>query len=208
MSVGLVVATAFLLFRSFNAPVSILADPDDIIDISSDPIQTADIDTIIPGIVLSGSHFSITPKARYKISGMLISKRRYLRGYMSRLSPFDYALIWGKVPQYLDYLKFDQIVRFCLFKYKKGLPISIEYIGNHLSNNHLIPSTKNIRKALGKAKKEDLIILDGYLVKVFGKDKKGRTTSWSSSMNRTDDGNGACEIIYVTRLRINNDIYE
>jgi len=207
-SVLTIFITALLVYRSLNAPIGITVADAEVINISLEPRQTTDIDTLIPNITLSGSRFSITPKARYHISGMVVSTRHYLRGYMCHLSPYDYALIWGDVPNYLSYLKFDQIVRFCLFKYKPGLPISVEYIGDHLSNNHLIPSTGNIRKALGLAKKHDLVTLDGFLVKVFGRDKKGRTTTWNSSMNRTDDGNGACEIIYVTRLRINNVIYE
>jgi len=206
--VFVIIVTALFVYQSFTAPYSTKAAETDKIDVSIEPLQTAKIDTIIPVLMLSGSKYSITPKAKYQISGMLVSKRHYLRGYMKHLSPYDYALIWGDVPQYLEFLKFDQIVRFCLFKYKPGLPISVEYVGNHLSNNHLIPATKNIRKALGKPKRKDLITLHGYLVKVYGQDKKGRTTTWNSSMNRTDDGNGACEIIYVTRLRINDDIFE
>lgn len=127
---------------------------------------------------------------------------------MSWLSPYDYAIIWGKAPEYLPYLKFDQIVRFCLFEYKNGAPIDIEYLSAHMSNNHLIPSTLNLRRAFSTAKKKDLVSIDGFLVYVSSTDKQNRSSTWNSSLSRDDKGNGACEIIYVTRLRINDKVYE
>ena len=126
---------------------------------------------------------------------------------MSWLSPYDYAIIWGNAPSYLPYLKFDQIVRFCLFKLKSDSPVDATYLNSHMGNNHLIPATVNIRKALSKARKKDLVVIEGYLVSVLAKDRKNRIYTWKSSLSRDDKGNGACEIIYVTSLRIDERIY-
>lgn len=196
------------IYQNLNAPSYTLAGADSPIDYSLDPIQSAEADTLIPLILHRGNRYTISPKASYQISGMIVSTRRYRRGYMSWLAPYDYAIIWGHAPQYLPYVKFDQIVRFCLYKYKLGAPIDVEYLNLHFGNNHLIPANPNIRKALGKARKKDLVSIDGYLVYVLGQDKRKGFSNWNSSLKRDDNGNGACEIIYVTRLRINDRIYQ
>ena len=177
------------------------------IDLSEEPVQKVNRDAYIPNIVLGSREYTIIPLAEYRIAGMVVSKKRYHRGFMSDLSPYDFALIWGKTSEYLPYLKFDQIVRFCLYKYKTGAPIDIQYLNEHFSNNHLIPANKNIKQAMGKVKKKEIVQLEGYLVNVLGRDKKKRFSSWNTSTTRTDEGNGACEIIYVTFLRINHKEY-
>jgi hypothetical protein len=197
----------FLVYQSFHQPVyTTEALPE--IDISPDPVQIANPDTLIPPIYLAGYKYTILPQAGYNMSAMVVSTRRYRRGYMSKLSPYDYATIWGKMPEYLPYIKFDQIVRFCLFNTKHAELVDIPYVLTHMTNNHLIPATPNLRSALSKARKKDLVIIDGYLVNVVALDKKNNISNWNSSLSRQDTGNGACEIIYVTRLRLNDRVYE
>lgn len=157
----------------------------------------------------SGKHdYILSLLAEYSITAYLVSKRPYRRGSLSDLSPWDYALIWGEVPHQLEYLKFDQIVRFCLFSYKHGSPVDPAYIGRHLSNNHLIPANANIRKALARAKRGDIVRLKGYLVNVRTKSGSKEAVVWKSSMSRDDTGNGACEVLYVEQLRIGNRLYQ
>ncbi len=61
---------------------------------------------------------------------------------------------------------------------------------------------------MGKVKKSDLVRIEGFLVNVTGVDAKNRVINWKTSTTREDTGNGACEIIYVSKLRLNNNIYE
>lgn len=204
----IVAGTGVMLFRNINAPVGTETDTNQPIDISLEPFQEANPDTLIPKLEIGSSSFFIYPKARYRINGMLVSKKRYLKGFMSRLSPWDYALIWGTAPNYLPYLEFDQMVRYCLFSLKSTSQVDVQTISRQMGNNHLIPATKNLRKALGKAKKRDLICIEGFLVNVRGQDRCKRSSTWNTSLVRTDSGGGACEIIYVTRLRIGNVVYE
>lgn len=205
----LVVACCGWWFIStFNQPEGQILNESSSIDYSMEPMQIANPDTTIPIIEHAGSRYTIIPKARYQINGVLVSKKRYMKGYMSYLSPWDYAIIWGDAPNYLPYLKFEQMVRYCMFQFKSSSPVDVNKIANQMGNNHLIPANKNLRKALGKAKIHDLISLDGFLVNVIGQDKRRRISNWNTSLIRTDNGGGACEIIYVTRLRINNTIFE
>lgn len=177
------------------------------IDYSRDPIQIPLKDHALPAIKRGQYTINISLQAEYKIAGMIVSTRRYRGGIMNWLSPYDYSIVWGNVPSQLQYLKFKQMIRFCMFSYDYGAPIDLAYIETHFSNNHMIPATDNIRTALKLAKKGDLVEVEGYLSFVNVKGKKGFTSSWNSSLVRTDRGNGACEIIYVTSLRINDRVY-
>jgi len=203
-----VLAVGWFIFQDLNSPKFNLADSDSPIDISGEPLQIASPDTLIPFIEHAGCRYVIKPQARYRISGILVSKRHYMRGFMSYLSPWDYAIIWGEAPNYLSYMKFDQIVRYCMFEFKSPVQVDFKKIANQMGNNHLIPSTPNLRKALGKARKLDRVKVEGFLVNVVGQDRKQRFSYWNTSLEHTDNGGGACEIIYVTRLRINDKVYE
>ena len=204
----IIVSVTFIyLYFAVTSPEGRNCLSSSIIDLSEEPVQQVNSDAYIPQIVSNSTKYTLIPVAEYRIAGMVVSKKKYYRGFMNELSPFDFALIWGKAPEYLPYLKFDQIVRFCLFKYKSDAPIDIQYLNEHFSNNHLIPANKNLKRAMGTVKKKDVVQLEGYLVNVLGQDKKNHFSSWNTSINRTDEGNGACEIIYVTRLRINNREY-
>jgi hypothetical protein len=177
------------------------------IDYSKDPIQTPLPNYALPAITRGQYTISLSLKAEYKIAGVIVSTRRYRGGIMNWLSPYDYSIVWGNVPSQLQYLKFKQMIRFCMFSYDYGAPIDLEYIATHFSNNHMIPATDNIRKALKLGRKGDLVEVEGYLSFVTVKGKKGFSSTWNSSLDRIDKGNGACEIIYVTALRINDRIY-
>lgn len=204
----IVVGTGILIYRNLNAPVGTEAGDSQPIDISLEPFQEAKPDTLIPKLEIGSSIYFIYPQASYRINGILVSKKRYVKGFMSRLSPWDYAIIWGDAPNFLPYLEFEQMVRYCMFRLKPSSGGDVNKIALQMGNNHLIPATKNIRRALGKAKVHDSVSLEGFLVNVQGKNRKNMLSSWNTSLVRTDNGGGACEIIYVTKLRIENTVYE
>jgi hypothetical protein len=208
---GVIIIIAIGVFIYFNlaAPVSAINNNNVSIDIISDPVQVNDTKIILPSMTLGNAKFNFDVKARYKLNGILVSTHRYSRGFMSNLAPYDFAVCWGdKITNYLPYLKFSQVSRFCLYKYKTSSLVDINYVQKHMSNNHMIPSTLTIRKALGKGKKGELVSIEGYLVYVTASDKKLGTSNWNSSTSRDDIGNGACEIIYVTKLQLNDKVYE
>ena len=199
---------AYILYSSFTAPEETPAPETDVLDLKPDPIQSDAKGTALPVIEMGGRQIFLWAQASYSITGQLVSKNRYTNGFMSDLSPWDYALAWGEVGTYINQLRFKQMVRFCLFQPKKDAIVDFNYVNSHMSNNHLIPASKNVRKALSLAKKGDIVKLDGYLVNVDAA-KNGQTVAnWNTSTTRTDTGNGACEIVYVTRLRIGERVFE
>ena len=73
-------------------------------------------------------------------------------------------------------------------------------ISEYFSNNHLIPSDKKIENQIKSIKENDFVKIDGYLVNVYCKKSNGSYFYWNSSTSRSDSGNGACEVIYVTNI--------
>jgi hypothetical protein len=206
VSVALDLFSVFSLVRYINAPEFTMNS--EVLGFADDPLQINLEHKEEIRLSTGKQDYVLSLKAEYAISAYLISKRRYRRGGLSDLSPWDYALIWGDVPNQLKYIKFDQIVRFCLFSYKYGSPVDPAYIATHLSNNHLIPANDNIRKALARAKRGDIVQLKGYLVNVRTISGGKEAVVWKSSMSRDDTGNGACEVLYVEQLRIGNKLYQ
>ena len=71
-------------------------------------------------------------------------------------------------------------------------------VNRHSANNHLIPADGEIKKEISKIRKGDIVEITGYLVSLKATNPEGETYDWNSSLTRTDTGNGACELIYVT----------
>lgn len=205
-SILLVLFSVIGSMRVLNAPDYSLATEQ--IVVSEDPMQSNLPDLEPIRIQYGKNTFLLQPLAEFSTSAYLVSKRRYRKGFMSKLSPWDYALAWGDVVNQLDYIEFDQIVRFCLYRIDQGAPVDESYLSSHMANTHLIPATLNIRRALAVAKRGQLVRLDGYLVNVNVSQNGERRASWNSSTSRDDTGNGACEIMYVASLQIGDRVYQ
>ncbi len=178
------------------------------ISIINEPIQNPAPGVTIPIIEHGGKRIILNAVAEYKIDAVLISKHPYHWGIMNNLAPWDYALIWGGVPHMLSWLKFRQSGRFCYYKFTGTAALNHAYVNSHMSNNHIIPATKNIRRALRLGKKGMKVHLEGYLVNVEVGKKSRVLSTWISSQVRTDSGMGACEIFYVKKLQLEDKVYE
>lgn len=207
--VAVVVAGSLLLvYRTTTAPRSGSATAGSVIDVTLEPVQTPATGVGMPILDYGRRKVFLTPLAKYDISGILVSKRAYRLGLMNRLSPWDYAIGWGYIEQMLPWLKFNHYGRFISFKYKPGSLIDGQYVQSHISNNHLIPANKNIRRALRLGKKGMPVRLEGYLVNLQVQRGSRIVATWNSSTTREDRGHGACELFYVTRIRLGNEVFE
>jgi hypothetical protein len=65
------------------------------------------------------------------------------------------------------------------------------------SNMHMIPADDGIMDGLIGLRPGEVIELAGYLVGI----QEGGQWTWVSSLSRTDTGDGACEVVWVSRLR-------
>ncbi len=179
------------------------------IDTWKDPVQTAcNSDEIIPAKIKNGL-FNIQPVAEYKASAKVVGKESYPSGWSGEIAPVDLALAWGKLgePENEKYISFRQSDRWYFFEYKPSAPFAESYIINHSSNNHIIPATRNIRRAVKSVKVKEKVILEGFLVNLNGT-YEGQRVLWNTSLSRSDAGDHSCELFYVTKVRIGNYIYQ
>ncbi len=176
--------------------------------VDNDPEQELidDVEKII--INNDEGKFIITPVAAYTISARVVSARSYSGKWTASLSPVDLALVWGILADKKtdDFITYKQRNRWYFYRYSHDCPVDNNYIISHSSNNHIIPSSYNLSLALKNIKRNDLVRIDGYLVKVDGFLKNGKVY-WGTSTTRNDSGDRSCELIYAKSIHINDKIY-
>lgn len=164
-----------------------------------------------PEIFLSGknSHFTIRPRASYRIGAVVRSKKAYKYDQLSEISPYDLALVWGFLADehFYKQVKIYQGGRRYFFRPRRGSQLSLEWIFLNSANHHIIPANENIRKGLSSVRTDDRVELEGLLVDVYA-NVKGNTFNWNTSLVRNDRGDGSCEIIYLKKLKVNYRVYK
>jgi hypothetical protein len=192
---------------SCNQPTVIRHETDPI-DATQDPVQQFVDEGQSFTLSKGKGQFTIKPVARYSISARVVSTRSYSRGWESTLSPVDLALAWGELSskKYDRHISYRQRNRWYYYNYSSEFPLPLQYIINHSCNNHMIPASYNIHRALKTIDTNDFISIQGYLVNVTGT-VRNRQVWWSTSTSRSDSGDHSCEIIYVEKLRVNNKVY-
>ena len=183
-----------------------------LIDPTSDPVQINLSQKINTSFLknVDGVKALITPLADYKISGRVVSKRHYYNDWLSKLSPVDLAIAWGvfssrKYDSNISYWHSD---RYYSYRYKGNFEGDPSTVGTHSANEHLIPANTKIAKVLKSIKKNEIVEITGQLVNVEWLDKKTGAQTFTTSLTRDDTGAGACEVIYVTRVKIKNKVFE
>lgn len=178
------------------------------IDTSREPLQEPMPPDRTITITNSRGTFTIHPRARYRISARVASVKSYSGGWESVLAPVDLVLVWGELadPKMDRFISYRQRRRWYYYRYTSNTPVNKTYIINHSCNNHMIPSSDNIRRALKSIKKNDRVKINGYLVNIKGT-AGTQNVWWNTSTVRTDSGDHSCEIIYVKKIRINKRVY-
>ena len=149
----------------------------------------------------------ITPKAHYRIYANVLNKHRYFFGIDSFLSPYDFVLGWGRYAREKNYSKvtFFQFRRWYYYFYSSA---EFSDVGLYSANTHIIPSNNTILEGIKKIKKHDYVYMEGYLVNIDAVNPKGRQFTWNTSLSRSDSGEGACEIFYITKFISKYGIFE
>lgn len=156
-------------------------------------------------VMIDGKEILLTYLATYEISGLVVKTDSYYgKDIYSQLAPKDVSMVWGFLlkEENLSKIHFSRIVdRFIMYNIKDSKWLEsvggMKKVSECISNNHLIPSDKNVEKLIKKIKQNEYVKIEGYLVSAKEIDGKFKATS---SQSRTDDGNGACELIYVTNV--------
>lgn len=146
-------------------------------------------------------------KAKYTIIGRVVDKQFYYpKDVWSKISQYDVGMVWGVLSdhKYDEYITFRSTTRRSLsYQYEQKLVNllgSAEIFTSCLSNTHMIHANETVLKCLRNVKRDQYIKVEGYLVycTYYSNDTAGGT--WNSSLIRTDHGDGACEVMYVTKI--------
>lgn len=156
-------------------------------------------------VKIDGKEILLTYLATYEISGLVVKTDNYYgKDIYSQIAPKDVSMVWGFLLEgdNLSKIHFSRIVdRYIMYNTKDSRWLESvggwEKVGECISNNHLIPSDKNVEKLIKKIKQNEYVKIEGYLISAKEIDGDFKI---ASSQTRTDDGNGACEIIYVTNV--------
>ena len=161
----------------------------------ADPIQQ----NLSNARVFKHDDYTFTPLANFVIEARVLSRKKYSLGREADLAPLDLALGWGPMSsnQVLDKIDISQGNRFYYWRVQE-FPIPKKDIIRHSSNMHMIPANNQIAKQLAKVREGNVVAIVGQLVKINADDG----WRWSSSLSRTDTGNGACELVYVKEVSI------
>ncbi len=109
----------------------------------------------------------------------------------------DLCVVWGPnldVP--LHKVSVKNTSWMCWVRWPRG----VDFAMDALSNNHLITDSASVRAAIEAVRPGDQIRVDGLLVNYAPEDQPDwkRTTSTV----RNDDGNGACEVVFVDEITV------
>ncbi|WP_413577727.1 hypothetical protein ACLVWU_04695 [Bdellovibrio sp. HCB290] len=191
--IGAAIIAAFLHWN--GRPVAV---PDGVL-IKEDPDQQLIPENERKAIVLDVG--IAEPQARYKIRARVLSTNRYWFDPGAAISPIDLALGWGPMSdsRILNELSIGQSLRYYHVKWRNP-PLPTNEIMRHSANVHMIPANPVVRDLLFSLREGNLIELNGSLVIVSSKNGG----QWSSSLSRDDRGAGACELMYVTSVRVLN----
>lgn len=159
-------------------------------------------------ITLPGGDATLTSDASYLINAKVESIRSY-DDTISALVPIDMLLAWGEMARNdIDSkLVWDQGDRKGQVSGTLGSAAGVDldnyYVITHVSNNHLIPANERIERAIRNIKTGDTVRIQGRLVDIREKLSDGRVVTVNTSKTRSDQGEGACEIIFIEQLSVN-----
>jgi len=182
---------AWFAYQKLNPP---LVYPPGVL-IAADPVQS---DPLPNEATFDCGPFHLLPLAQFALEARVLHRKIYRFDRQAALAPVDLAVGWGPMSdqRVLDQLRISQSARFFWYEWKGVPPLEPNEIVTHATNLHLIPSDDAIAARCKSLRAGELIHLSGKLVQATG---PGIGT-WRSSLNRTDSGNGACELVWVEEL--------
>jgi hypothetical protein len=203
MGLSLAVLLFYGLFFFSNQPRG--RSIDEQIQPQNDPQQTniVALDASPLTVEQSGTRWTITPRAEYRIAARVLHHEKYYLGWQSNFSPVDLALGWGKLadPKADDWISWSQNMRWYFYRWENGSPFSGDYIMGHSANVHVIPFDQNLKNAVLKLKRNNIVFLEGNLIDIDGTNAKSAYW-WHTSLSREDTGNGSCELLWLKRAII------
>ena len=197
LALGIYIATLFAVKKNYEYVASFTDLPD--------PVQIETTGEIVKQV----GDYEVTYelKAAYTITGLVVEKYYYFPNKIdNKIARFDLGIAWGPLlsvdlDKYMSFKNDGQ--RFLQYRYSNELTQMLggkNAVVDSISNNHMIHADETVLKCLRNVKEGDYIKVEGYLVYATMK-KDNYIGHWNSSLSRTDHGDGACEVMYVTNIK-------
>jgi hypothetical protein len=154
-----------------------------------------------PPALFERAGWRVKPVAEFAATVRVLGAERYRWDATAALAPIDLAVGWGPMSdsRVIERIGVFQNTRYWHWSWKGAPPIPPEEIVRNASNMHMIPATADIERRLKSLRRGHVVSFSGYLVAA---QPLAGGPYWSSSTSRTDTGNGACEIVWVTELSV------
>ena len=145
--------------------------------------------------------YTIKPLEAFELTGRLLSTREYRSGREAELSPVDLVMGWGPMaePANLAMVEIAQRNRWAYWQ-AQTMPMPRRQLESNMANIHIIPATAALATQLEGLEVGDDVTLVGELVQVNAEDG----WRWRSSLSRTDTGEGSCELLWLTSMRVHS----
>jgi hypothetical protein len=159
------------------------------------PVQF-DLDDAAP---FEFGRYRLTPRAGFRLDARVLGRAVYRFDAGARLSPVDLHLGWHRMSDsaVIGHFRFSQRWRWAYWRARE-LPIPEREIIASQSNMHMIPADREIERRLRRLRTGELVRIEGLLVDA----RRDDGWSWNTSLSRTDTGDGACELVWVTALSV------
>ena len=172
-------------------------------ELANEPHQEA-VDEPAFEVQQGGVRYRVTPRYRYRLHGLVVSRRAHdgermlHRRWNDHLNVADVCVVWGdnatadlaafdfRSGQFTCYFRTDDAAAWRAFRTAQ------------MANNHLLSDDPRIRERIADVQVGDQIRFEGYLASYRNDSGFERDTS----VVRTDTGNGACETVFVTRFEL------
>ena len=174
--------------RPYHPPDGVIA--------ANDPLQT----DVPGGEKVRLGRWTLTVRANYQIKARILARERYHFDALADLVPEDLALGWGPMSdnRILRSFEISQSDRFYYWRVPARAPLPKDLIISHSANTHVIPRDASVGKQLSRLRPGQVVTLSGELV-----DGARDDGVWiHTSMVRNDTGAGACEVLLVDDVTV------
>lgn len=174
-------------------------------ELKEEPIQK-EIDKSAFLVNVNDVDYEIQPMYGYELYGLVVSYQLHDGNYNlhkrwnDHLNVVDYCVVWdtSAFTEHLPKIKFWNGQFTCNIS-TRDIQAWESFDPAQLSNNHLISDEKYIRKKLRKIRVGDQVKITGWLASYKNLNNGGTR---GTSITRDDQGNGACETVYVNEVSI------
>lgn len=158
-------------------------------------------------IAVEGVSYRVQPRYSYDISALVVSLHHSdtwwdtaHREWGDFVNVMDLCVVWGESATSGAYrsVSFHNTQFECHWQWSGDVP----FRNDEASNNHVVTEKPEVAKALKSIRVGDQVRIRGWLADYTTmKDGRSQGTRVSSD-RRTDDGPGACEVIYVDSVEV------